>query len=38
LISGAAVAVLQALEQFVLYTGERPADAQVEAARVAASG
>jgi shikimate dehydrogenase len=38
LISGAAVAVLQALEQFVLYTGERPADRQVEAARVAASG
>jgi shikimate dehydrogenase len=38
LISGAAVAVLQALEQFVLYTGERPDAGQVEAARVAASG
>ena len=31
-ISGAEVAVLQALEQFVLYTGVTPAPAQVEAA------
>ena len=31
-ISGAEVATLQALEQFVLYTGIRPSDAQVRAA------
>ncbi|MBS1675727.1 MAG: shikimate 5-dehydrogenase [Actinobacteria bacterium] len=31
-INGASVATLQALEQFVLYTGIRPSDAQVRAA------
>jgi shikimate dehydrogenase len=38
LITGGQVAILQALEQFVLYTGVRPSDAQVEAAAAFARG
>jgi shikimate dehydrogenase len=38
LISGAEVAVLQALEQFVLYTGATPTEAQVRAAAAFARG
>jgi len=38
LITGGQVATLQALEQFVLYTGVRPSDAQVEAAAAFARG
>ncbi|MBJ6122717.1 shikimate 5-dehydrogenase [Sphingomonas mollis] len=37
-ITGAAVATLQALEQFVLYTGVRPGDAQVAEAEAFARG
>ena len=33
-ITGAEVATLQAVEQFVLYTGVRPSDEQIEAAAV----
>ena len=33
MITGAEVATLQALEQFVLYTGIRPSDDQVSAAQ-----
>ena len=32
MITGAEVATIQALEQFVLYTGIRPSDEQVRAA------
>ncbi|WP_343216658.1 shikimate 5-dehydrogenase [Deinococcus aestuarii] len=37
-ITGAEVAVLQAVEQFVLYTGVRPSDEQVERAAALARG
>jgi shikimate dehydrogenase len=38
IISGAEVIVLQAIEQFVLYTGLRPSPAQIRAATVLAHG
>jgi shikimate dehydrogenase len=37
-ITGAEVVALQAVEQFVLYTGERPSDAQIAAAAAHAAG
>jgi shikimate dehydrogenase len=37
-VTGAQIATLQALEQFVLYTGVRPSDAQVAAAEAHALG
>lgn len=37
-ITGVEVAVLQALEQFVLYTGQRPTEAQIAAAAAYARG
>jgi shikimate dehydrogenase len=37
-ITGAEVVALQAVEQFVLYTGQRPTEAQIEAAAAHANG